>query len=485
MDTPLASLPPRQGPAALRFALGLSGAEQPLSLSRALERALKLRSPQAVEALVRSYHLTPSLTRLDQLAEDRMFRRAHLAASRPDALASVGKMEAALSDPALVTRRSSQLAFSNSTADKLHPATCPESANGFSMLMSILHLHEPTYGDELRLRWSMACDLEVATRATALAAARAGKEAPPIVDAKLNPTWFDLFIWAVCVGERKIARTLWREAEQPLRAAVIASRLARSLGNTLARPDARTSFLHDADVYERWATGVLDAATGAEAHLLLLYTNSQFGSNQRSCLELATDSTATSCRLLAAHPAVMETLHLLFSGFLAPIPPQFESGANAFDAHQRRMFTAGSLELSHLYKSVDPLVSTWCEKLQNALQMRVGGHISLYRDAQPATTVEGWVHLASAPRVKFHVHALSCLAYFTYLSYAVTTLPVVNLGARGRIDAHALPNNEIAAWIWTGCLLIEQVKQLLRRGRARFKLQGTSASLLAYLEEHR
>ena len=276
-----------RGPTALRYALGVAGAEQPLALSLSLERALQLRSPQAVEALTTSYHLTPSFCRLDALCEDPMFRRAYLAASSPEALSSVPAFAASgtASAGAGSRQRSSQLSFSSRRFDRMHPANCPGSASGFAMLIAIVQPHEPTYTDELRLRWRRACDLEAATRRKAIAAARGSSSSSSgVIDAVLRPSWFDLMMWAVCVGDRRIARAMWRECEQPLRAAIVAARLARSLATSLSRPDSRATFRADADVYESLAMGVLDVATGAEALLLLLYTSAPFGDRQRSCL---------------------------------------------------------------------------------------------------------------------------------------------------------------------------------------------------------
>ena len=72
---------------------------------------------------------------------------------------------------------------------------------------------------------------------------------------------------------------------------------------------------------------------------------------------------------------VTETLHLLFSGFRAPIPAAFESGPNAYDAHLVALASApgdGAVELGTLYSSVDPLLEKWLEDLQDALERMPG-----------------------------------------------------------------------------------------------------------------
>ena len=48
-------------------------------------------------------------------------------------------------------------------------------------------------------------------------------------DGRLLPTWIDLMVWAVLLGERELARHLWARTAQPLRSALMAARLSRQI----------------------------------------------------------------------------------------------------------------------------------------------------------------------------------------------------------------------------------------------------------------
>ena len=95
--------------------------------------------------------------------------------------------------------------------------------------------------------------------------------------APLQPTPTDLLLWAVASNKHSLARKLWEATEEPLRAAIIISRVSRHLqqagqgvagGSVGAIEDLS---LH-ADEYERWATGVLDRVPNDKQQVMDLLT---------------------------------------------------------------------------------------------------------------------------------------------------------------------------------------------------------------------
>ena len=109
---------------------------------------------------------------------------------------------------------------------------------------------------------SCVSSTSVAARKRPKASAAGDAGGGVVSEAVLRPTWFDLLMWAVCAGERRIARSLWRECEQPLRAAILAARVARRLSHDGHGRSARR-FAEDADAYEELATGLLGTAVRA------------------------------------------------------------------------------------------------------------------------------------------------------------------------------------------------------------------------------
>ena len=74
----------------------------------------------------------------------------------------------------------------------------------------------------------------------------------------LRPEWRDLMMWAVLMGNQPLARLLWERTSEPTRAAIMASRACHRL--KMARGEKYDDQLEQqADEYENWAIGVLDA----------------------------------------------------------------------------------------------------------------------------------------------------------------------------------------------------------------------------------
>ena len=86
-------------------------------------------------------------------------------------------------------------------------------------------------------------------------------------DGVLEPGYMDLMIWAVLVGSRDMARELWGQTTDPLRAALVASLVCRQIAVRIFHKvghEAET-LLADADFYEDYAFGIIDKAEEKEA----------------------------------------------------------------------------------------------------------------------------------------------------------------------------------------------------------------------------
>ena len=93
------------------------------------------------------------------------------------------------------------------------------------------------------------------------------------VEASLTPTWTDLFLWAVIIGEHTLARVIFlsqrRLLTEPMRSALLAAKFCRHYArchNGIYSDD----MMAQANDYESWAVGLLDhVVKDAEAHALL------------------------------------------------------------------------------------------------------------------------------------------------------------------------------------------------------------------------
>ena len=84
------------------------------------------------------------------------------------------------------------------------------------------------------------------------------------VDPSIQPTWTELMLWAVLVGEEPLARLLWAKTHEPIRAALMASKLCQTLA-ALPHLSSDQDYLQEqADEFEKLSIGLLD--TIAESH---------------------------------------------------------------------------------------------------------------------------------------------------------------------------------------------------------------------------
>jgi hypothetical protein len=146
---------------------------------------------------------------------------------------------------------------------------------------------------------------------------------------EMVPTrWTDLMMWAVCMGEHKLAETLWARSNDPMRAALLASQLCRRMS---AEPHlaAESSRLEQfADRYEDLAIGLLeqfddkDDAIASLALVPCLYTDGQaklmWEESPLDGAAIDDGRLSVPCKRLVAHPTAQELLEGWYCGVRAP-----------------------------------------------------------------------------------------------------------------------------------------------------------------------
>ena len=87
----------------------------------------------------------------------------------------------------------------------------------------------------------------------------------------LVPTWLDLMMWAVLIGEDRLARLLWRKTDEPMRAAIMGARVANKIAAELGPDHLKYEELKkQAQQYEQWAIDVLDEIKEDDMAIALL-----------------------------------------------------------------------------------------------------------------------------------------------------------------------------------------------------------------------
>lgn len=145
----------------------------------------------------------------------------------------------------------------------------------------------------------------------------------------LKPAAADLMMWAVMNGELGLARLLWSRADEPMRAAINASRLCRNMSRALGEGHTEAGRLSEhAREYEAWACGTLDIlplSEADEAMRLLTLVPRQPGdeANGAPGMRLWADSVLgvaargpadDACRGFVAHRHCQATLRRYFAG---------------------------------------------------------------------------------------------------------------------------------------------------------------------------
>ena len=92
-----------------------------------------------------------------------------------------------------------------------------------------------------------------------------------INDNKVPPNWTDLMMWAVAVGQPDIARMLWKKTREPLRAGIMAARLAAQIKDDLGPDSLELDEVEEqSKLYEKWAAGVIDKVEDYHEAITLL-----------------------------------------------------------------------------------------------------------------------------------------------------------------------------------------------------------------------
>eukprot|EP00965_Chrysotila_dentata_P024991 828296-Pleurochrysis_carterae.AAC.4 len=86
----------------------------------------------------------------------------------------------------------------------------------------------------------------------------------------LRPTWTDLMMWAVLIGETDLAHMLWLKTYSPLRAVCIATKACVFLSKDPRNALYKDELVANAAKYEQWALDLLDEMPEDVAHPLLV-----------------------------------------------------------------------------------------------------------------------------------------------------------------------------------------------------------------------
>ena len=316
-------------PAIIQNQLDASKTHDPVGLARAFEEALRLRNAEVIKVLI-AFNADPSRVRLNRLFDSRfdvfgVFDGALRVASRGWRDNLLGVISPAHSTPGSTPGVSRET--TKDRTSKRHMALAPSSTGGVSASPTACGSSGGGPGckdgkgghvDEAEQRRSSGGLIDaaveglkrglkrkvgfgggggggdggVAKRVLSFRESSSGFDvlrSLEIVDYDhylrarlqmgdgrgLTPTWMDLMMWAVLIGEIELARHLWCKASQPLRAAIIASRVSRQIAARLSNMSANSleyekKLEENAKAYEGWATGLLSTIVDtADAHQIL------------------------------------------------------------------------------------------------------------------------------------------------------------------------------------------------------------------------
>ena len=151
------------------------------------------------------------------------------------------------------------------------------AVDGFSLLESHKIMEDDLLGYKVHLECMRAIaklqqrQASLAGEAAATRSAQHGARLPKQPKARwkdfLVPSWTDLMMWAVLVGQEDLAWLLWKKTTMPMRSALMASRVMDRIAN--ADPDDSVD-TEQARRYERWAIETLGRVRDRKAAMDLL-----------------------------------------------------------------------------------------------------------------------------------------------------------------------------------------------------------------------
>ena len=163
------------------------------------------------------------------------------------------------------SRRFSLSSVSNKIGATSAGGLVEEETDGFGLLA--WELQEMGYDCNLQYRRRM---LEMANKRKA-----AANMYEPVrrmrTDNIVQPNWNDLMMWAVVMGQPDLAKLLWAKVRSPMRSAIMAARMNAKIEARLGADhlDAETLAVRT-ELYEQWASGVLDQVENKDEAIALL-----------------------------------------------------------------------------------------------------------------------------------------------------------------------------------------------------------------------
>lgn len=326
-------------------------------------------------------------------------------------------------------------------------------------------------------------------------------------------TWTDLVLWAVLIGNIELARRMWSKTRQPMRAALIASQLCRSLSKKNHLFSDSKDLLELSLEYERWAIKCLDAISSAEEAMPLLTlvptitpraakagepTEPPFRLWTESPLDSAIcdDQPSEACKNFVTHRHVRLLLRSFFSGDYPGSKARIDRNAWAIEvAIQVFLFflpgtvcevmdpriQVADLESAGEHEAEGAVTAAACmaseldnlhwdaEYLQEPTEH--DSQISWRRENSFADVWDDMrslraVHFFSVPMVKFVTYGLCSIAYNLCLSILILCDPrPQQLGrmlpfapftaASGGFDFL-----ELFFWLWSGLRLYAEIREI-------------------------
>ena len=223
-----------QNPGRIQFQMQEAKEEDATGLATALEAALLTKSADVVRVLI-EFKATCTSVRLDKLFD-------------PEPDANLDKYQ-------LFSKT-----LNDSNVAKLSRELCLKDENGQLLIETVQDSFLHCTSVKGRCSWGFAILIDLLDEHVSM---EEGLDVRSMEsNGVLEPNWVDLMMWAVLVGERELARQLWSQTADPLRAALMASLLCRQIRKTVfGGVGAEAGELEaDADIYEDWAVGLIDQA---------------------------------------------------------------------------------------------------------------------------------------------------------------------------------------------------------------------------------
>ncbi|XP_039250889.2 transient receptor potential cation channel subfamily M member-like 2 isoform X1 [Styela clava] len=253
-------------------------------------------------------------------------------------------------------------------------------------------------------------------------------------DARLDDPYREIFQWALLVNYREIAQYIWEYMSESMSAAIIATKILKTLASKRNDLEKKTQMLADADLYEKLAVGVLAKCfedNVDKTTFLLVKTLPKWGGY--TCLHVAIEA---NDKFFVSRPGVQffldavwmdkldspTAIHIVLAGICPPLIWSTISFKEQSEDNNKELDVSENGEMSKTTRTDDVEMQRISPKADDELAPTIAFNnpeLSLNATKNSYSILEKTVIFYDAPVVTFWLNVFSFVLYLILFAYII------------------------------------------------------------------